>query len=129
MKVPHSIAADANGYIYVADGGNGRIQVFDNNLRLIAIYDAVGSPWALCITRGPHQYLYASSNDDRTDATRGRSTDPVYKMELDGTIVGRFGRSDNALGRFPTLHSIDCRTENKIVAIGVGWAGLISLQP
>jgi len=110
---------DVRFAIYVADGGNARIQVFDNNLRLIAIYDAVGAPWALCITRGPHQYLYAASNDDRTDATRGRSTDQVYKMELDGTIVGRFGRSDNALGRFPTLHSIDCRSENQIVATGV----------
>ena len=81
----------------LADGGNARIQVFDNNLRFIAMYDAVGSPWAVCITRGTHQYLYASSNDDRTDATRGRSTDQPYKLELDGTIVGRFGRSDTAL--------------------------------
>lgn len=129
MQKPHSIAADANGHVYVADGGNARIQVFDHDLRLFAVYDAVGSPWALCITRGAHQYLYAASNEDRTDATRGRSSDQVYKLELDGTIVARFGRPDNALGRFPTLHSIDCRRDNEIVAIGVGWAGVITLQP
>jgi DNA-binding beta-propeller fold protein YncE len=95
MKRPHSIAADANGHVYVADGGNARIQVFDNALNLLAVYDAVGSPWAVCITPGPHQYLYSLSNPDKTDATQGRSTGEVYKLELDGTIVGKFGRGDN----------------------------------
>jgi hypothetical protein len=69
MKMPHSIAADADGRLYVADGGNARIQVFDNVLNLLAIYDTVGHPWAVCITRGPHQYLYRSSNSDKTDMT------------------------------------------------------------
>jgi hypothetical protein len=130
MKTPHSIAADANGRVYVADGGNARIQVFDNNLKLLAMYDTVGSPWAICITPGPHQYLYSSSNSDKTDVTRGRSTGEVYKLELDGTIVGRFGRLDNALGNFGTIHSMDCHNENEILAIDiVDWGGVIKLQP
>ena len=29
FNTPHSIASDAKGNIYVADRGNGRIQVFD----------------------------------------------------------------------------------------------------
>src|SRR5690349_12523462 len=84
FNTPHSIAADAQGNIYVADRGNRRIQVFDPDGKFIremkidipAPPDArtwmgprpgpsasltmqPGSPWALCITPGPTQYLYS----------------------------------------------------------------------
>jgi sugar lactone lactonase YvrE len=65
------VAVDANGNVYVADGGNARIHVFSNALAPVAVYDTVGSPWALCITSGPHQYLFSASNLDRTDVTKG----------------------------------------------------------
>jgi len=130
MNAPHSLAADARGNIYVADGGNARIQVFDSDLTLKAIFDAVGTPWAVCITPGPRQYLYSSSNPDKTDATSGFSSGEVYKMDLDGTIVGKFGRGDNALGSFRTLHEMDCRDENEIVAVQMGHGVLvIKLRP
>jgi sugar lactone lactonase YvrE len=98
------VAVDANGNVYVADGGNARIHVFSNALAPVAVYDTVGSPWALCITSGPHQYLFSASNLDRTDVTKGDLTGEIYKLELDGTIVGRFGRSDNSRGAFKTPH-------------------------
>lgn len=44
MKSPHALAVDASGNVYVADGGNARIQVFSNRLAPLAAYDAVGSP-------------------------------------------------------------------------------------
>ena len=62
MNTPHGLQVDAKGNVYVADRGNARIQVFDNNLTLRAIYDLVGNPWTLCITPGPHQYLYSSNS-------------------------------------------------------------------
>ena len=30
-------------------------------------------------------------------------------MELDGTIVGKFGRAGKASGEFATIHQMDCR--------------------
>jgi hypothetical protein len=38
VDLPHSLATDASGNVYVADGGNARIQVFDNSLNLRAVY-------------------------------------------------------------------------------------------
>ena len=36
-----------------------------------AIYDNVGSPWAVCISPGPHQYLFSSnSNPDNNNSLR-----------------------------------------------------------
>jgi len=62
FNTPHSIAVDAKGLVYVADRGNARVQVLDNDLNFKAIYDTVGNPWAVCVSGGPHQYLYASNS-------------------------------------------------------------------
>jgi len=39
----------------------------------------------------------------------------IYKMELDGTIIGKFGKAGKQLGAFSTVHEIDCRNENQIL--------------
>ena len=143
LTTPHSIAADAQGNIYVADRGNRRIQVYDgegNLLRSMTIdvpYDPnarpailskpdiakieasgaqktqlPGSPWALCITPGPNQVLFAS------DAYPGR----VYKMTLDGTVLGYLGESGKQLKQFGWIHEIACPNENTLyVAELLNW--------
>ena len=138
FNTPHSIVADAKGNIYVADRGNGRIQVFDGDgrfLREIKIdvpFDyakaapaigkkptpdatgtmAPGSPWALCITNGPKQVIYAS------DAFPGR----IYKLSLDGKVLGVLGESGKQLGQFGWIHEMACPTENVLyVAELLNW--------
>jgi hypothetical protein len=116
LNLPHSIATDAKGNVYVADRTNRRIQVFDNDLSFKAIYDKVGAPWSVCVTPGPHQYLYSSnSNPDNGNSEIGAVTGEIYKMELDGTIVGKFGKAGKDLGSFSTTHAIDCRGENELL--------------
>jgi hypothetical protein len=110
LNLPHSMAMDAKGNAYVADRSNRRIEVFDNDLKFKAIYDNVGTPWELCITPGPHQYLYSSNTfPDNNDYTLATVSGEVYKMELDGTVVGKFGKAGKQLGEFSGLHAIDCR--------------------
>ena len=131
FNTPHSIAADAEGNIYVADRGNRRIQVFDHDgkfLREIKIDvpappdarpwmgprpgpDASptmqpGSPWAICITPGPTQYLYSA------DAFPGR----IYKLSLDGKVLGMLGRTGHQLKQFGWIHELACPSENEIYA-------------
>ena len=116
LNLPHTIATDAKGNVYVGDRSNARIQVFDNDLTFKTIYDKVGAPWALCVTPGPHQYLYSSnSNPDSNSAEQNAVTGEIYKMELDGTILGRFGAPGKQLGQFSTVHEIDCRNPNEIL--------------
>lgn len=107
----HSIATDAQGNVYVGDRGNRRIQVFDNNGTFKTQYLHVGAPWALCITPGPHQYLYSSNSNSTSNMDNGE----IYKMELDGRIVGKFGRAGKLLKEFGSTHEIDCRKENEIL--------------
>jgi hypothetical protein len=123
MNTPHSIQVDANGNVYVADRGNNRIQVFSNDLTLRALYTDVGSPWAVCITPGPHQYLYSSNSyPDSSPANMRPVTGEVYKMELDGKVLGRFGKAGKGLGEFSTIHAMDCRNDNQMyVAEIASW--------
>jgi len=115
LNLPHSITSDAKGNVYVADRSNRRIQVFDNDLTYKTLYDQVGAPWALCVTPGSHQYLYSSnSNPDNNNSEIAAVTGEIYKMELDGTIVGKFGKAGKGLGDFSTVHEIDCRNENEL---------------
>jgi outer membrane protein assembly factor BamB len=123
FNTPHSIASDAKGNIYVADRGNRRIQVFDSDLVLRAIYDQVGAPWAVCVTPGPHQYLYSSnSNPNNSNPEASAVTGEIYKMELDGTIIGKFGKAGKLPGQLSTVHEMDCRNDNEVtVAEITGW--------
>ena len=39
----------------------------------------------------------------------------IYKMELDGTIIGRFGTGGKRLGEFGSVHAIDCRNPDELL--------------
>ena len=121
FNTPHSIATDFQGNVYVGDRGNARVQVLDNNLNWKANYSNVGNPWAVCVSGGPgpadpgKQYLFVSNSwPDSAPAAAAEFTGEVYKMELDGTIVGKFGRAGKAPGEFATIHQMDCRDPNVI---------------
>jgi sugar lactone lactonase YvrE len=116
LNLPHSIASDAQGNIYVGDRSNSRIQVFDNDLAFKASYTGIGAPWAVCVTPGPHQYLYSSNSwPDSSDSRLAATSGEIYKMELDGTVVGRFGTAGKKLGEFATVHEIDCRNPDQLL--------------
>jgi hypothetical protein len=136
FNTPHSIAVDERGSVYVADRGNRRIQVFDGEgrfLRQITIDVPVdadarpaignkpsattgamapGAPWAICITPGPNQVLFSS------DGYPGR----IYKLSLEGKVLGMFGESGKQLKQFGWIHEIACPSETELyVAELLNW--------
>jgi hypothetical protein len=142
LNTPHSIANDAKGFVYVADRGNRRIQVIDPSTNRFvrqmkidvpsptdaqpwmgatpdvkallapdapagAATMAPGAPWAICITppnAAGVQYLYSS------DAFPGR----VYKLTLDGKVLGWLGRAGHQAKQFGWIHEIACPSENTL---------------
>ncbi len=114
---PRSIAVDATGNVYVADRGNNRIQVFDNNGVFKKAITGAGDPMALCISPGAHQYIYASNSNPVDDLDHGGE---IFKLELDGTVVGRFGRAGKLPGEFGTVNAIDCRNPAALYVAEMG---------
>lgn len=110
FDMPNSVAVDGQGNIYVADLGNKRIQVFDNDGNYKRQIADVGAPWAICISPGAHQYLY-SSNSNPPDTMDGGE---IYKLELDGKLLGKFGTAGKLAGEFGTANEIDCRNPSSL---------------
>ena len=116
FNTPHTIQVDKNGMIYVGDRGTARIVVLDNDLNQKATYDTIGSPWGICVsTEGPEQFLYTSNSapvslDSRTMETTGE----IYKMKLDGTVLGQFGKMGKALKEFASVHHLSCKNPNEL---------------
>lgn len=107
----HTMAIDAQGNVYIGDRNNKRIQVFDNDGNFKTQFTNVGAPYAICISPGPHQYLFSSNSNPSTSMENGE----IYKMELDGKILGKFGKAGKLLKEFGTVHEIDCRNPNQIL--------------
>ncbi len=117
-----AIAVDAQGNVYVADSGNKRIQVFDGNGTFKTQITGVGSPQALCITPGPNQVLYASNSNPPNDIDVAGE---IYKLKLDGTVIGKFGKAGRTAKEFNFVNAIDCRSENNLF---VGEIGNLRVQ-
>jgi len=117
-----AIAVDAQGNVYVADPQNKRIQVFDNNGTFKTAITNVGSPQALCITPGPNQVLYSSNSNPPNDIDVAGD---IYKLKLDGTVIGKFGKAGRLPKEFNFVNAIDCRTENGLL---VGEIGNLRVQ-
>jgi DNA-binding beta-propeller fold protein YncE len=105
------LAIDRQGNVYVADHGNNRIQVFDSNGTFKSQFGGVGTPLAICMTTGPTQYLYVSHSGDPD----GMVDAAIYKVQLDGRVVGRFGSAGKLEKEFGLANSIDCRNENELL--------------
>jgi hypothetical protein len=110
FNTPHSIATDVQGNVYVADPGNKRIQVFDGRGTLKSQITNVGVPTAICVSGGPHQYLYSSHSGDQY----GMDDASIYKLELDGKVLGKFGKAGKLVKEFGLVNAIDCRTADEI---------------
>jgi hypothetical protein len=139
FHTPHSIAVDAQDRIYVADRSNRRIQVFDTDGKFLRQFTidvpvpqgarpaignipdeatiaagtfAPGSPWAICISPGPNQVLYSA------DAWPGR----IYKLSLEGEVLGMLGESGKQLKQFGWIHEMACPQKDVLfVAELLNW--------
>src|SRR5213594_4726055 len=132
FNLPHGLQVDLQGNVWVADRTNNRYQVLDNNLKPKTIYDNLGVGWTVCVSQGPHQYVFASnSNPNGNTPGSWAITGEIYKLELDGTILGKFGHASKEFGGFQVVHMFDCRNPNEIIVAEIeSWrVQKLILQP
>lgn len=131
FRTPHAIAVDRNNNVYVGDRANRRIQVFDPQGKFLRMFTidvppdpgtrpvngntptgqalaaTIGAPNSICITPGATQVMFV-----------GESTFPgrLFKLSLDGQVLGVIGRSGRQLKQFSGVHQLACPSENEVYA-------------
>lgn len=116
FNLPHALQVDHEGNVYVADRTNNRYVVLDNNLKWKTAYTNLGTAWTDCISEGKHQYLFASnSNPNGNGPGTWARTGQIYKLELDGTVIGKFGHAGKLAPGFQVVHMMDCRDPNQLI--------------
>src|SRR3984957_4892684 len=101
FSTPHGISTDAQGNVYVADRGNFRIQVYDNDLNFKKSIGGVGAPWSVQVTP---KYIYS-----------GDGTGKIYRLDHDGKLLGW---TQTGLGQGQTgciIHEMHAVSDNVIL--------------
>jgi sugar lactone lactonase YvrE len=118
FDTPHSLAMDSRGRLFVADRGNSRIQIFDQDGAWLATWKQFGRPSGLYIDA--HDTLFAADtqSDDKTNpgfergirigsAIDGRVTALIPDVDPDGTGEGvAADASGNLYGALTTRRAL-----------------------
>ena len=104
FNLPHSVAVDAGGLVYVADRSNGRIQVFDDTGKFLKAWKSqeLGRPWSLTV--GPDNLLYVVDGGDLRPAPPDRGQ--LLKLDLSGKILAKWSRFGNYDGQIYWGHDL-----------------------
>lgn len=93
FNLPHNIATDAEGLVYVADRENHRIQVFDAEGRYLTQLNNLHRPCGLCVDRREAGQVYVGELG--TDLAVNQSVPNiggrVSILSLKGDLLGRVG--------------------------------------
>jgi peptidylamidoglycolate lyase len=100
FDLPHGIALDAAGRVFVVDRQNARVQVFASNGRYLTQWKGSHfvSPQDIKISSDGTAFVAEGGNDKPPDRTG------VLVMHPDGSLVERIGRYGNYDGQFQDPH-------------------------
>ena len=104
FDLPHSVAVDVEGRVYVADRNNARIQVFDGSGKFLSAWksEPLGRPWSLTV--GPDNLLYVVDGGDLKPNPPDRGQ--LLKLDLSGKILAKWSRFGNYDGQIYWGHDL-----------------------
>ncbi|MFQ5828179.1 MAG: peptidyl-alpha-hydroxyglycine alpha-amidating lyase family protein [Candidatus Methylomirabilia bacterium] len=93
FNLPHNIATDAEGLVYVADRENHRVQIFDSNGRYLDQYNNLHRPCGLFIDprRDRHVYIGELGTGLTVNVSVPNLGNRVSILSSKGVLVGRVG--------------------------------------
>jgi streptogramin lyase len=110
FNLPHSVAVDREGRVYVGDRENQRIQIFDADGNFIKQWTGIGYPYGLVITPDQHVWM-ADGGYDR-----------IVEVDQGGKILGAFGEPGHMPGQMAWAHFIAIGADQTIyVADVLNW--------
>jgi DNA-binding beta-propeller fold protein YncE len=110
FNLPHNIHCDADGFVYVADRENHRIQIFDGNGRYETQWNNLHRPSALYMTSGPCPLCFVGEIGPYMSHIRDNpNLGPRISILSKGEVVGRLNSHEgpgSGIGQFTSPHGI-----------------------
>ena len=129
FAIVHNIATDKDGYVYVADRENLRVQVFDSNGKFQTQWNNLYRPCALYISQDQHVYigeLGPGMNVNRPIPNLGPR---ISVMNTKGERLARLGHpgSGEEVGQFIAPHGICLDSRGDLYLGEVAWTNFNNL--
>lgn len=136
FNVPHNITTDPDGWVYVADRENHRVQVFDQNGRYETQWKNLHRPCGLCTQAKskPLSFISEAGPGLAINADYPRLGPRVSIVDHHGELVARLGDNGTglALGQFLAPHGIAVDSRQDIYVAELGgtlWAQRFPNEP
>jgi len=125
FNIVHSLCTDSEGFVYVADRENHRLQIFDPKGKYLAQWNNIHRPNGLHISRGQQQLVYIGELDPRLpvnkDIPNVGARVSIYNTE--GKRLARLGdiRPGMAPNQFIAAHGIAADSRGDLYIGEVSW--------
>jgi NHL repeat-containing protein len=96
--MPHAMAIDSRGRVFVADRGNRRIQIFDQDGNFLEEWKQFGRPIGILITAD--DTIYVADVSDKQGVTYGSTKDGSVVLAADGSIYAGETTTGHILRKF-----------------------------
>ena len=119
FNLPHGIAVDARGRVFVCDRTNSRLQVFDARGKFLTQWKGphIGRPYGVDVGPDGHIYLIDGGDPSAQPAERGKAVE----LDGEGRVLDTFGSSGKGPGQFQMGHDIAVAPDGAVyVAEGAG---------
>ncbi|WP_299735762.1 peptidyl-alpha-hydroxyglycine alpha-amidating lyase family protein [uncultured Endozoicomonas sp.] len=113
FHLPHGLAKDDQGNLYVADRRNARIQVFDSTGKWLATWSdkAIGRPYGLDFFE---DHIWVVDAGDSHEFRGGKERSQILKLTREGQIVNRYSSFGGQLGELNLPHDIAIGISKKV---------------
>jgi DNA-binding beta-propeller fold protein YncE len=110
FNIPHNICCDPDGWIYVADRENHRVQVFDSNGKFEAKWNDLHRPNGMCMARGHNPLTYIGEGGPSGEINKDwPNIGPRVSIHsTKGKVLARLGLPHAGInpGQFTSPHGI-----------------------
>jgi sugar lactone lactonase YvrE len=110
FNVPHNICCDPDGWVYVADRENHRVQVFDGNGKFETQWNNLHRPNGMCMAAGPDPLVYIGEGGPSGEINKDwPNIGPRVSIHTSkGKVLARLGKMHAGLnpGQFTSPHGM-----------------------
>lgn len=125
FNIPHNIATDADGLVYVADRENHRVQIFDAKGRYLGQWNNLHRPCGLFADRRQGDIFYVGElgTDLPVNARVANIGNRVTILSSKGELIARVGDrfGGEAPGQFVAPHGVATDSRGDLYVAEVSW--------